>query len=274
MMGNSQSTREPAVGADSGDGDAASTRFTTPPPDDPSAVSLGSLPAGSSVAVMLLAGSLNPVTLGHVQMLTQGRTLLLDPAVCGERFDAVVALVFANSDEWVNRKLAPDRLHLSFTRATRRRLLAVSSSALPWVLFNADGSEFDLCQLVDRHPDLAFTQYMLNGADDVVKYEKWRYVSAHEDGRRYITSGRPGHTHLVRGGIDDRIATELALSGDAATAAHHRFLIGSDLPDVSSSAAREAAVNRDRDALLEMVHPAVADALLEKAHTGDLGAVA
>lgn len=36
-------------------------------------------------------------------------------------------------------------------------------------------------------------RYLLNGADDVVKYEKWWHVKDYEDGERYITVGRPGY---------------------------------------------------------------------------------
>ena len=42
------------------------------------------------------------------------------------------------------------------------------------------------------HHDI-LARYLLNGADDVVKYEKWWNVKDHEEGERYVTVGRPGY---------------------------------------------------------------------------------
>lgn len=39
---------------------------------------LGALPRGSRVAVLSLLGSLNPITLGHVQMITEARRVSLE----------------------------------------------------------------------------------------------------------------------------------------------------------------------------------------------------
>merc|ERR1719226_349513 len=86
----------------------------------------------------------------------------------------------------------------------------------------------------------------MNGADDVAKYRKW--VGAGPK-HRMITMGRPGFTERVRAGI-----------ASAGVAPQH-CVLGPELPDISSTAARDASAAGDAKQLL---HPAVAEYLLQR----------
>jgi hypothetical protein len=113
-------------------------------------------------------------------------------------------------------------------------------------------------------------RYLLNGADDVAKYEKWMHVADGINGPRYVTIGRPGHTQAVRSGLADWMQS-LGIDAAGAAAIHRAFVIVPELPGyscASSTAAREAALRGDRDTLLGVVCPEVADALMERARLG------
>merc|ERR1711908_152569 len=87
----------------------------------------------------------------------------------------------------------------------------------------------------------------MNGADDVEKYGKWRNAGPRN---RMITMGRPGFTESVKRGAQSvRVAAE-------------DFILGPELPDISSTAARDACAHADIDTALQLLHPAVADFLL------------
>lgn len=235
-------------------------------PNDPASDVLAGLPgSGGRVALMYLQGSLNPVTLGHVQMLVEGRKLLLDADVCGERFDAVIAVVSVNRDGWVQRKLTPEQQHLFFNARDRSRLVAASTEDYPWIFAKEEHEEYDWWTIEERFPQHTIVRYMVNGADDVVKYTKWRYLSIKDYDERFITIGRPGHTHKVKSALKKRIAEKFSHTPELAA---QRFLIGPELPAISSTAAREAALRNDRQALLQLLHPIVADALLALAAAG------
>jgi phosphopantetheine adenylyltransferase len=79
-----------------------------------------------------MLGSLNPITHGHVHMITEARRALLDADVCGDRFDAIIALVSVNKDRFVARKLTSDKQHLVFTECERLALINAATSHLPW----------------------------------------------------------------------------------------------------------------------------------------------
>ena len=79
-----------------------------------------------------MLGSLNPITHGHVHMITEARRALLDPDVCGDRFDAVIALVSVNGHSYVARKLPSSKQHLVFTEGERRALVDAATAHLPW----------------------------------------------------------------------------------------------------------------------------------------------
>jgi len=99
----------------------------------------------------------------------------------------------------------------------------------------------------------------MNGADDVVKYRKW---SSAGRSNRMIVMGRPGFTDDVRSGIQGVV--------HQGRCALKHCLLGPELPDISSTAARAASVAGDRETLLEMLHPSVADWLLYSDGHADL----
>jgi len=218
---------------------------------------LRGLPAGASVAMMVLAGSLNPVTRGHIQMLEEGRKLLVDPGVCGEQFDAVVAVVACNSDGWIRRKLKGRMEPMWFPKAVREMMIREVTADLPWILLPLDGR-----MPWTLHPDLSFTTYYLNGADDVVKYAKWHSASDDPYADRHITIGRAGFTEDVRRGLEEHIQFAEQSGNVDAEVVRRNFLLGPELADYSSTAAREYALSGDRERLLTVVHPEVADRLL------------
>ena len=82
----------------------------------------------------------------------------------------------------------------------------------------------------------------MNGADDVVRYDKFADVGPQY---RMIVLGRPGYT-------------EKALAGARRAGVDPRHLVmGPELPDISSSAAREALARGDRARAAALLHPAV-----------------
>ena len=93
-------------------------------------------------------------------------------------------------------------------------------------------------------PQLRFTHIVMNGADDVRKYRKWLWASPE---MRMITMGRPGDTESVV-----REALEAGIDLDEGT-----FIMGPELPDISSSAARAALCRGDDAAAAALLHPAV-----------------
>jgi hypothetical protein len=91
----------------------------------------------------------------------------------------------------------------------------------------------------------------MNGADDVCKYQKWRHAKPHH---RMITMGRPGSTKALLKGMKSAGMPQCGTAD---------FLLGPELPDLSSSAARVASHVGDRSGLLQLLHPSVADWMLQ-----------
>jgi len=96
-------------------------------------------------------------------------------------------------------------------------------------------------------PNLHFVSFCMNGADDVVKYQKW--VWAGPKGGRYIAIGRPGFTEEVVRGMQEAGVD----AGDG------YFILGPELPDISSTEARQALVARDTEKLAGLLHPRVTE---------------
>jgi len=214
---------------------------------------LKALPGGSRVAVVTMLGSLCPVTKGHVQMFAEARRLLLEglrPELGLPAYAACVGYVSVNGDGYVAQKLKAkgDR---PISKQERLALIGMATVDLPWLEACQDSS-LAVRELRALWPRLAVDEYVMNGADDVVKYRKWQYAAADgAGGCRYITMGRPGSMEQLREGMRRSGVSESA-----------RFVLGPVLPDVSSTDARAASKRGDRAALLELLHPAVADWLL------------
>mmetsp|Transcript_82105 Transcript_82105/g.190657 ORF Transcript_82105/g.190657 Transcript_82105/m.190657 type:complete len:248 (-) Transcript_82105:64-807(-) len=217
---------------------------------------LSALPANSRVALVHMRGSLCPITLGHVQCYVEARRILLNdprslvprPARL-ERFDECVGVVSLNRDYHVSAKvLEKGQKPLSYDE--RAGLVHLATAELPWLELWHGGHR----ELLPRWPHLNFVVFDMNGADDVVKYQKWRWAGAKWDGAVYrlITIGRPGFTSSVVKGMQ-----QLRLDPDDG-----HCIIGPELPDISSTAARAAAARGDYEALKPLLHPAVAEWLL------------
>jgi len=193
------------------------------------------LPMGSKVAVITLTGSLCPVTKAHVQCFVEGQKLLL-----GGNFgiDVVVGGLIANSDKFVSKKLAAKGL-ASISQSRRAKLAQLATKEYPWLVHTWDSSDGFTSKLKQRWPTLKFVSYVMNGADDVVKYKKWT------DHHRQIVMDRPGSdlwSHLRRNKVH---------SSD-------RFVVGPKLEDISSSKVRKALMNGDSNSLKAMLHVDVA----------------
>ena len=145
-------------------------------PLDRFATLLDPLPTGTSVAVVMLRGSLCPVTIAHVQGFIEARRLLLGeegmsrPAKL-EPFKAVLGFISLNSDEHVSKKLAEKR-QASMSYSKRLELVKLAVAEHMWM-----------------GVDLT-----MNGADDVLKYRKWTQACPEY---RLLTLGRRGDTEAV-----------------------------------------------------------------------------
>lgn len=215
---------------------------------------LSTLPKGASVAVVRMLGSLCPVTLSHVQCYIEARKILLGevarPARL-EQFDECLGFIALNSDAHVGRKLR-EKGQKVLDERQRAHLVRLATSEYPWL--NHEDCRLVMVELCDQWPHLKFVEFDMNGADDVVKYEKWRFCrQLHGQGDyRMIIMGRPGSTQQVLKGMQDcEIDPE-----------DGKCFLGPELPDISSTAAREAIMKGDEALLCSMLHPAVADWLL------------
>ena len=94
----------------------------------------------------------------------------------------------------------------------------------------------------------------MNGADDVVKYSKYYYTVGDPE-THMVAMGRPGFTETLRRGMR---AAGMAEQGAA------NFVLGPELPDVSSTQARKASRKGDAAVLAAMLHPEVAQWMLRR----------
>jgi len=205
------------------------------------------------VAVVTLCGSLCPITKAHLQSLVQARRLLRGKMTNIERpanlesFDAVVGAISLNSDHHVGNKLR-QKGDASLSLVQRRRLVKKAIRPYDWLGFETYEGAL-LPRLRRRFPLHEFVHFSVNGADDILKFAK--YLHARED-RRIISMGRPGLSWAV---------------GDAAEA-HGvdldagRFIIGPEMPDVSSSAVRLALKTGNYEEAEKMLPPGSLDWLV------------
>ena len=225
---------------------------------------LASLPPSASVAVVQFVGSFCPITLGHVQCLEEAKKMLMEPtrmptdlmsledesssAVPGApSFEmrrtapplcAVIATIRVNSDKHVSEKLCSQGV--PFISASDRRHLCnlATEEHSSWIhVVNED--EHFLEALKTRYRHLQFTPWVLNGADDVIKYKKWQHAGPLTP---HITMGRPGVP----------MQELLAHVGP-------NFIVGPELPNISSSIARTSLARGDYNLVHSLLHPRVID---------------
>ena len=225
---------------------------------------LKDLAPGSEVAIISYRGSFCPVTKAHIQSIGEARDILVGAKAAvgiekgASRYAACVAFMQANAEGWLAPKLK-EQGEDCLSRSDREHLIRLATAESPWIqTLNRVGDGFKpntadtlaaaLELLQKQWPALRFQVWWLNGADDVVKYKKWE--KAGED-NRLITMGRPGDTQAVI---------------DAIAACHtspRHFLLGPELPDVSSTKVRQLLRAKDSSQLATMLTPRVAEWCLE-----------
>ena len=208
---------------------------------------LADVEPGTNVGVVTLLGSLCPVTRGHVQAFIEARRILLGEAGVTrparlEPFGAVLGLISLNGSSYVDRKLA-QKGEASLSAEKRLALVKMAAEELPWLSWESCREGETVGLLRQTHPHLHFVHFFMNGADDVVRYRKYRVGPQH----RMIVLGRPGYTAKALAG-----ARQAGIDPDAGN-----FVMGPELPDISSSAAREALARGDRARAAALLHPAV-----------------
>ena len=218
---------------------------------------LAELPMGTNVAVVTLLGSLCPITTGHTQTFEVARRLLLQESEDGkeallrpaalERFGEVVGFISLNGDRHVEAKLTKKK-QPSLDIQQRRHLVNLATSGWNWI-GQEDREGSCLQTLRSCMPHLTFIHFFMNGADDVRKYRKWTWADANN---RYLTFGRPGDTDaVVNAALRDHIDLDAGY-----------FVMGPELPDVSSTDARIALARGDVVQARRHLHPPVLEWLL------------
>ena len=172
------------------------------------------LSPGSQVGVLDLLGSMCPITQAHVECRKLAKQLLTGEVMVQgqENFQPlplVLASINVNGDAHVTAKLK-SRGEASLSAKDRQHLCALATADMPWI--RADGRRLDvwLAELSREFPGLKFVKWVVNGADDVVKYRKWTSCGP---GNRLITIGRPGDTEKVRKAVQAHAACACRSSG-------------------------------------------------------------
>jgi len=209
---------------------------------------LANLPDGSHIAVVTMTGSCCPVTLAHVQCFVEARRLLLAEADRPrhlEVFQEVVAFLCLNGDAHVSSKMRQkNEPYIQYT--DRAMLVEFACSDLPWLSFYP-GRENGVAMAVQKAwPKLHMVRLNLNGADDVLKYQKWNRCGPQH---RLITMGRPG-------GYTERL--KAAIRRARIDPEEGTFIIGPELPDVSSTEVRRACRVGDIERLSQLLDSRVA----------------
>lgn len=217
---------------------------------------LDALEPGSYVAVVTMLGSLCPVTLGHVQGFLEARRLLLRESdhpvpLRLEHFTECLGFISLNGDGHVESKVR-SMGHDSLDFDERKLLVELAIEDYEWMGCERwEGATVEI--LMSRWPELEFVHFCMNGADDVVRYRKYQWSGPQS---RFITMGRSGFTEEVQKGM-----AQARVDPDDGF-----FILGPELPDISSTAVRVALQESDMDALDGLVHPRVAGWCIEKGY--------
>lgn len=207
---------------------------------------------GAAVAVVTMLGSFCPVTLAHVQCFVLAKQVLLGQAATSsladvECFQVVLGFFSLNSDERVMKKLQGEA---SLGHAGRKRCINLAVNSLDWLGWEAyEGCS--LSKLRARWPMLHFVQFSMNGADDVLRYQKWRHTNVHN---RVIAVGRPGFTEKLLSALKDA-----GFDGGN----KQQIILLPEVGDVSSTQARKALASHDTQVLASLLDRNVAAWCLE-----------
>jgi nicotinic acid mononucleotide adenylyltransferase len=150
---------------------------------------LEQLPTGSRIAVVTMTGSFCPVTKGHIAMFSEARDMLVQR----HNFDACVGFISLNSDEHVSNKIGLHNQYM-MTEEYRVMLIDVATEHMHWLISWPHDSS-PICPLRQKYQKLLFEHFTMNGADDVLKFEKWQYASPQT---RYLTMGRACSIDLLQ----------------------------------------------------------------------------
>eukprot|EP00927_Polykrikos_kofoidii_P087008 TRINITY_DN9923_c0_g1_i1.p1 TRINITY_DN9923_c0_g1~~TRINITY_DN9923_c0_g1_i1.p1 ORF type:complete len:294 (+),score=15.73 TRINITY_DN9923_c0_g1_i1:121-1002(+) len=215
---------------------------------------LKSLPEGSYVAVVTMTGSCCPVTLGHIQGFIESRRILRSE--CREQYQSmehfaeVLGLLSLNGDSHVANKMQASGVpHICFE--DRSKLVEIACAEHDWLSLNPFPESMAVRSLVSAWSSIRFVHYRMNGADDVIKYEKWEYVTKAQRG---IVMCRPGYTEELMEWLH-RAKVDLS-SG--------LFIVGPELPDISSTDVRKHLYSKNTDALAELLHREVMEWCLSR----------
>ena len=155
-----------------------------------------------------------------------------------------------NTDHHLRSKFANKR-EKPLGLADRQDLVRIATADLSWLeLSKCSRTIEDVARLRQLFPSLQIDHFEMNGADDMVKYKKWCWAGP---SHKMITMGRPGSTPAV---VQGMASVGIPAGGSA------DFVLGPELPDISSSKLRAASKRGDRAALLQLCHPQVADFML------------
>ncbi|KAL7566166.1 hypothetical protein ACA910_011241 [Epithemia clementina (nom. ined.)] len=177
----------------------------------------------------------------------------------------MLGFISLNSDAYVERKLRKrrdfDGHFLDIEKRTT--LVKMALSDLSWMSVE-DQEGISVDSLRKKYPHLKFARITMNSADDVVRSRKWEWAgkptrrrgggaAVDEHNSRFITMGRRGDTERVLEGMK-----EYGIKSNP------YFIIGPELPAISSTQARAAFAARDREMLHDLLHPQVTEWCLEK----------
>ena len=196
---------------------------------------LDSLKPGNKVAVITMTGSCCPITKAHCMAFEVARSLLKDRA---PEYTEVLGALALNTDGHVSNKFHEKGEEI-IEWTSRAMLVRLATEETSWLSVSHLKESQVVWDLQQSWECIDFVQYHLNGADDVLNYEKWTW--AVDENNRFIALGRPTYTERLR-----ELAPETPL-----------FLIGPELPDISSSQVRDALYEEDFEALAKLLHPAV-----------------
>ena len=208
------------------------------------------------VAVITMKGSICPITRAHCMMFETARGKLLNGP---EKFGEILGLLSLNSDAYVIDKKMSQLNEKGILYKDRSELAKWASAEMPWMDFNPGLPKDSEWWLSHYWKGLTFIRYEMNGADDVLKFEKWKHCNSN---RRFITIGRPGFTEEV---IERSTAFGIDLQNG-------HFIIAPELPDISSTQVRKALrvehgkpLEESIQRLGHLLHPSVAEWLLKSA---------
>ena len=208
---------------------------------------LNRLKPDQAVAVVSMLGSFCPITLAHTQSFVEARHILLGESKFHPSklmvFSEVLGFIALNGDSHVSAKLRA-KGEEALNKKVRSKLVELATEDFPWLTFCYLQGEQIVKRFSKLWPHLQFIHFTMNGADDVVRYQKWLWASPTN---RMITMGRRGFTQQVLTGMRN-------CGLDPETG---EFIVGPQIMDISSSEVRSALRDGELSAVAKMLHPKV-----------------